>query len=573
MLRLFVILLPALVFAAGNTNPVTVLPQEGAVPTGAALVITPPAPGRVDGGMPFIGSVDTVGGTTYDWQANGPSLRSLVLSPDLGVHVGWMHSTSTSGTTFPDRNMRYNFFDDGVGAWNWIDPDLMQSGVNVFAERSGFGNLANDPVTGVAVFSRHYGTSPLQFGVGADVAPGAGIFEYCAGPMGYLWGAIDIGANRWIHAGCMDDPGRQSLWYLRCTTWCSWSTPQQWDVPTFPTQGIAASKVSQKVAMGWVISNALGLQEPAYYRTSDDAGTTWTPITTLDFPPAFGGDTVTSFHISSMFTYFDRKRDNLHIVVAVNAIVNDTNYVLPAEIWHFSPENTPQWSEVHRASTRNLLAPVGYNAIYACRPSIGEDRSGGLYVTWEQFDSSNYEVGPPTRARADIFYAQDNGDNGMTWQPAVKTTTPGTWTCRFPSAIDYFTDDTFRISYIVDLHAGFFLYSEGAATNNPVIVQKIPVTVGINAGKEPLITALALSASPNPFTGRAGLSFALPRPGRVVLEIFDLAGRSVARPVDGFKPAGRYSAALQAKGLAPGIYVARLSSGGFCVTRKLVLTD
>jgi hypothetical protein len=573
MFRLFVILLPALLFAAGNTSPVTVLPQEGAVPTGAALVTAPPSPGapfKVD-----IGVVDTVGGTTFDWQANGPSLRSLMLSPDKGVHVGWMYSSSTSGTTFPDRNMRYNFFDDSVVAWNWIDPDFMQSGVNVFSDRSGFGNLSNEPATGAAVFSRHYGTSPLQFGVGRDVAAGAGIFEYCAGPMGYLWGAIDVDANNWIHSGLMDDPGRQNLWYTRCTTWCTWETPQQWDVPTFPTQGIAASKVSQKVAIGWVISNSLGQQAPAYYRTSDDGGSAWSSINTLDFPPAFGGDTVTSFHISSMFTFFDRARDNLHIVVAVNPIINDTNYVLPAEIWHFSPENIPQWSEIHRASTGNLLAPLGYNAIYACRPSIGEDRFGGLYVAWEQFDSSNYEPGPPTRARADIFYAQDNGDNGMTWQTGVKMTTPGTWTSRFPSAIDYFPDDTFRVSYLIDEHAGFFLYSEGPATYNPVVVHKVAVNAspGVGGGRGPQVTALALSASPNPFNGRTGLSYALPRPGRVVLEVFDLSGRSVARPVDGFKPAGRYSAALQAKGLAPGIYVARLSSGGSCVTRKLVLTD
>jgi hypothetical protein len=32
-------------------------------------------------------------------------------------------------------------------------------------------------------------------------------------------------------------------------------------------------------------------------------------------------------------------------------------------------------------------------------------------------------------------------------------------------------------------------------------------------------------------------------------------------------------AALQAEGLAPGIYVARLTSGGYCATSKLVLTD
>jgi hypothetical protein len=69
------------------------------------------------------------------------------------------------------------------------------------------------------------------------------------------------------------------------------------------------------------------------------------------------------------------------------------------------------------------------------------------------------------------------------------------------------------------------------------------------------------------------ISYALPRPGRVVVEVFDLAGRSVARPVDGFKPAGRYTATLSARGLAPGVYIARLSTAGRSLTRKLVLTQ
>ena len=58
----------------------------------------------------------------------------------------------------------------------------------------------------------------------------------------------------------------------------------------------------------------------------------------------------------------------------------------------------------------------------------------------------------------------------------------------------------------------------------------------------------------------------------VKIEVFDLSGRPVATLVDGSRTAGRYSATFSPKGLAPGVYVARLSAGGRSLTRKLVLT-
>jgi len=331
--------------------------------------------------------------------------------------------------------------------------------------------------------------------------------------------------------------------------------------------------VSQKVGVAWVISDALGGQQYAYYRTSTDDGATWTPDVEFTFPPAFGGDTVTSFHITAMFPYFDRANDNFHVLACVNPIINDTSYVLPAEIWHWSPANSPEWSEIHRATTGSLIAAVGYNAMYACRPSIGEDRFGGLYVAWEQFDSINYEVGPPARVRADIWYAQDNDDNGQTWQTGLKITTPDATTKRFPSVVDYFPDDTLRILYLIDQLAGFFLYSEGGATLNPIIVHKIPVVTGIGSGPDKPITSTQLTAGPNPFSGRTELRYALPRAGSVKLAVFDLAGRPVARPVDGYKQAGRYSATFNARNMAPGVYVARLETNGQLLTRKLILTQ
>jgi hypothetical protein len=155
---------------------------------------------------------------------------------------------------------------------------------------------------------------------------------------------------------------------------------------------------------------------------------------------------------------------------------------------------------------------------------------------------------------------------------------------RFPSVIDLAVEggsdpDTIYIVYEIDSVSGFYvaagtLPSEGPASGNPVVVQKVPVqfpAVAEQKGVKPAM--MDAVAWPNPFRGRTMISYTLPQPGRAVLEVFDLTGRSVARPVDGFRPAGRYSATLSAKGLAPGVYVARLSSGGRCATRKLVLTE
>jgi hypothetical protein len=108
------------------------------------------------------------------------------------------------------------------------------------------------------------------------------------------------------------------------------------------------------------------------------------------------------------------------------------------------------------------------------------------------------------------------------------------------------------------------------------VIQKVPVTdlpVGVAEQKLVTPTRFEVTTEPNPFRGRARISYAVPYPGRVALEVFDLTGRSVAIPVDGFRAAGRYSATLSAKGLVPGVYIARLSSGGRCLSRKLVLTQ
>jgi hypothetical protein len=80
------------------------------------------------------------------------------------------------------------------------------------------------------------------------------------------------------------------------------------------------------------------------------------------------------------------------------------------------------------------------------------------------------------------------------------------------------------------------------------------------------------AARPNPFTTAATLAFAVPAPGDVRLEVFDVLGRRVAVLVDERLPAGAYEAALEAAGLPSGVYVARLAAAGRTAATKLTLT-
>lgn len=76
---------------------------------------------------------------------------------------------------------------------------------------------------------------------------------------------------------------------------------------------------------------------------------------------------------------------------------------------------------------------------------------------------------------------------------------------------------------------------------------------------------------PNPFNPSTRISFNIPDPGRVALLVYDLLGREVARPADGFLSQGSHTVVFGAEGLAAGVYLYRLNAGGFAETRKMVL--
>ena len=492
--------------------------------------------GQVDSG--YVGRVDTVGATTYDWWFNGPVHRDIVNAPGYGIHIVWMYSAELSGTSFPDRNMRYDFFDYATSAWNWIDPDFMQSGVNVFPERAGYGNIGADPATGAAIICGH-GGSPIHPIIARDIAPDAGIFEYAEGtPIadGYQWPVIAVGQNGIIHVLGMT--AAYGLGYTRIVTWPTFDSLIGGFGPTsFPTYNIAASKVSPKVYVCWT-DNGTPV-ERAYSRLSEDGGTTWGPVTELIAPPAYGGDTVTSFHITSLFPFYDMQ-DRLHVAANVIPVVHDTGYIMPAEVWHWCPDNSPAWSEIHRAgcAPENMLGGVGYNAAFACRPSMGEDATGNLYVTWEQFDSANVE--PLTGfLRAGVWMAV-SPDNGATWNPGMRLTPENTASHRFPCIVDWIGSDGPVVLYLMDPIAGFFVQGEHEGVECPVICQW---TAASGIQDEPATNpGTTFRIWPNPASQKLHIA------GGQRLVLLDVAGRERMKLHDGTNDIAA---------LPPGIYVVR----------------
>jgi hypothetical protein len=76
---------------------------------------------------------------------------------------------------------------------------------------------------------------------------------------------------------------------------------------------------------------------------------------------------------------------------------------------------------------------------------------------------------------------------------------------------------------------------------------------------------------PNPFNPSTRIIFDAPYPGWVKLAVYDVQGREVARPVDGWLTPGTYTVVFDAEGLAAGTYYYRLNAAGFVATKKMVL--
>ena len=514
------------------------------------------------------GVIDTVGGTTFDNQNSAPALQWVAMDPANGVHVAWMYSASPYGSNWPDRTVRYNFYDKNTGAWNWNDTDFMASGINSQTQRTGYGTMEVDPVTGAAVIACHYsaGGMPPTFVpiVTRDVAPGGGIFpDQCDGAPdleAYFLPVVALTPDRTTHLFVIKFGVSDDIFYTRATSWCTWDQPSGWIQSGGYGENLIASHASNKLIATWMTGN--NNEMTLHYRASSDAGTTWDPVVDLTPPAAFGPDTVTVCALGAGLV-FDRN-DDCRLVTTLVPLVGDSAYVNPAEVWMYEISSAT-WSKISRAGSGNLSGDFGPNAAICGRPSIGENPDNGrLYVAWEQFDSLNVE--PSTNLlRADVYVS--SSDDGLFWtEPAMLTSTDET-SKRFPVVARNCAGDSLAVFFEQDLIAGFNSDGVGDASNNPICVWRGSGVGGVGIAEESRCQPARLRPVRNPDTRFA---FRVNNGGPVELEILDVTGRTVRR----FPPAlavmwdGRDALGREAK---PGCYLARWKGTTDSGRTKLVL--
>ncbi|MBN2103558.1 T9SS type A sorting domain-containing protein [bacterium] len=90
--------------------------------------------------------------------------------------------------------------------------------------------------------------------------------------------------------------------------------------------------------------------------------------------------------------------------------------------------------------------------------------------------------------------------------------------------------------------------------------------------KEPVPNEFALGQNyPNPFNSSTKIGFSIPKKSRVMLTVFDITGRSVARLLDEIKDAGHDSVRFDGSNLSSGLYVVRLQIADKTLARKMIL--
>jgi hypothetical protein len=78
---------------------------------------------------------------------------------------------------------------------------------------------------------------------------------------------------------------------------------------------------------------------------------------------------------------------------------------------------------------------------------------------------------------------------------------------------------------------------------------------------------------PNPFNAETSIGFDVKEPCKVMIKVYDIAGKELAVLVDGLYSAGSHIVRFNAKGLSSGMYVYHVKMGDFSSVKKMVLIE
>jgi len=102
------------------------------------------------------------------------------------------------------------------------------------------------------------------------------------------------------------------------------------------------------------------------------------------------------------------------------------------------------------------------------------------------------------------------------------------------------------------------------------LYKDLDTRVSAESGQRP-VTHRLFQNFPNPFNASTAVAFSLHAKTRVRIEVTDMRGEKIATILDGEKEAGSHRIALDASGLASGLYFYTLTAGDSQFTRKMML--
>ncbi len=107
-------------------------------------------------------------------------------------------------------------------------------------------------------------------------------------------------------------------------------------------------------------------------------------------------------------------------------------------------------------------------------------------------------------------------------------------------------------------------------TARPVLRLFYSVPTAVEAEEDPALPRLVANY-PNPFNRTTTISYVLRAPQPVTLVVYDALGRKVATLVAAWQSSGLHQVSFDASGLPEGVYLYRLSAGGFYQDRAMIV--
>jgi hypothetical protein len=195
----------------------------------------------------------------------------------------------------------------------------------------------------------------------------------------------------------------------------------------------------------------------------------------------------------------------------------------------------------------------------------------GIYFDTLQYTGARLENGIEIR----IHVVGETGVSGYSIERSLYDSDPFVTECEFsPVSNDPAPHDYSFIDHFFWYGARYLLMVRSLSGCEVAYLDRMLI-VGQNVAAEPSrsgpVTSYSISVYPNPFNPATTLLFTLPKSGLTTIAVYDIAGRKVQTLADGMLEAGEHRLTFNGSSLPSGIYFARLQSGEFSASRKLLL--